>query len=307
MTDYSIVRYLLSKQPIDDRSINRQVLAALEQALPRPGEPLRVLELGAGVGTMVSRLFDWGVLQSAEYTLVDRDQESLLAARRHLESWAEPRRSTAVGLHFERPHGARLDVRFVHADIGDYLDQCASERRHQLVVANAVLDLFDLQPTLPRVWRALAPGALFWFTINFDGETIFLPELPEDERVMHLYHASMGHDAAGTRGGHSQTGRRLLQAVPASGADLLAAGSSDWVVFPRAGAYGGDEAYFLHHIVEFVRSALEGSAGPAPFEGGAPLARADIARWVAARHAQIEHGELVYIAHQLDVFGRTPS
>ena len=29
--------------------------------------------------------------------------------------------------------------------------------------------------------------------------------------------------------------------------------------------------------------------------------------WVAERHAQIEQGTLVYIAHQLDVLGRVPA
>ena len=31
-----------------------------------------------------------------------------------------------------------------------------------------------------------------------------------------------------------------------------------------------------------------------------------LSTWVAERHAQIEQGTLVYIAHQLDVLGRVP-
>lgn len=296
MIEYSSVRYLQSKQPVDDRALNRQVLASLERFLRGRSATPRVLELGAGVGTMVSRLADWKVLGRAEYTLVDREGESLAAARRHLESWGTVTQSSVDAIAVEKD-GARLDVEFVCADLFEPLDAASRGEKYDLVFANAVLDLTDLEPTLPRIWRALAPGAAYWFTINFDGESIFLPEHPLDEAVVSLYHGTMAADAAGTRAGHPQTGRRLLLEIPRSGASVLAAGSSDWVVFPIQGTYPGDEAYFLHHILETVRTALEGSAA---------LEAPALAEWLRVRHAQVERGELAYIAHQLDLFGLAP-
>jgi len=295
--EYSNVRYLLAKRPIDDRAINREVVARMERELhSRPSSaPLRVLELGAGVGTMVSRLVDWDVVKRVDYTLVDRDSESLAAAREQLASWGKVS-ANSDRLHIERG-GAVLDVSFVARDLLAFLAAPEARRGYDLIVANAVLDLFDLGPTLPVIWKALEPGALFWFTINFDGETILLPELPLDEAVMRAYHGTMAADAAGTRAGHSQTGRRLLQAIPASGARLLAAGSSDWVVFPGDARYPGDEAYFLHHIVQTISTALEGRP---------ELLQAGFEAWTRTRHEQIERGELCYIAHQLDVLGHAP-
>ncbi len=295
MIQYSSVRYLQSKQPVDDRAINRNVLAALERFVRGRPTP-RVLELGAGVGTMVSRLADWNVLGRAQYTLVDRDGESLAAARRHLESWGTVAQSSVDAIAVEKGDH-RLDVEFVQADLFEFLARASQGERYDLVLANAVLDLTDLEPTLPRIWAALAPGAGYWFTINFDGETIFLPELPLDATVSSLYHGTMTADAAGTRAGHPQTGRRLLLAIPASGGTVLAAGGSDWVVFPIKNAYPGDEAYFLHHIIDTVHGALarnEALDAPA-FDA-----------WIHARHAQVERAELVYIAHQLDLFGLGP-
>lgn len=296
MIQYSNVRYLQSKQPVDDRALNRQVLAALERFLRARSATPRVLELGAGVGTMVSRLADWNVLGRAEYTLVDREGESLAAARRHLESWGTVTQSSADAIAVEKG-GSRLDVEFVRSDLFEFLAAASRGERYDVVFANAVLDLTDLEPTLPRIWSALAPGAAYWFTINFDGETIFLPEHPLDARVVPLYHGTMTADAAGTRAGHPETGRRLLLAIPRSGASLLSAGSSDWVVFPIQRTYPGDEAYFLHHILETVHTALVGSPelDPSAFE-----------EWLKARHAQVDRGELVFIAHQLDVFGLAP-
>ena len=99
----------------------------------------------------------------------------------------------------------------------------------------------------------------------------------------------------GRRSGDSQTGRKMFAHLPAAGAEILDAGSSDWVVYPRAGGYEADEAYFLHYIVHTIARALEGNPD---------LDRNYFAAWIAQRHAQIEAGTLVYIAHQLDFCGR---
>ena len=69
------------------------------------------------------------------------------------------------------------------------------------------------------------------------------------------------------------------------------------MVHPVAGRYPADEAYFLHFIVETMASAL--ASHP-------ELDAARFAAWIAARHAQIAAGELIYIAHQLDFAGRRP-
>jgi hypothetical protein len=55
---------------VDDRALNRGVFEALAQALgPRreAGAPA-FLEMGCGIGAMVERLWDWGLLAQADYT-----------------------------------------------------------------------------------------------------------------------------------------------------------------------------------------------------------------------------------------------
>ena len=83
-----------------------------------------------------------------------------------------------------------------------------------------------------------------------------------------------------------------------AGVDVVAAGGSDWVVFAGANGYPADEAYFLHDIIHTIRTALTGHP---------QLDAERLSNWVAQRHAQIEEGTLVYIAHQLDVLGRVPA
>jgi hypothetical protein len=80
-----------------------------------------------------------------------------------------------------------------------------------------------------------------------------------------------------------------------AGAQILAAGGSDWVVYAEADGYPADEKYFLQFIVETMHRAL--ADHPA-------LDSVQFTDWIGQRQAQIETGELVYIAHQLDFVGR---
>jgi SAM-dependent methyltransferase len=298
---YSMQRFLAAKRSVDDRAINRVVLSALQAGLAARGTaPLRVLELGAGLGNMVARLSEWGVLGSAHYTLLDRDAQSLRQGIEALTAWGEHgARVSRKGHELEICSAQRdLAIAFETADLFDFLSKDAAPSSYDLVIAHAVLDIVHVPSLLPLLWRALVPAGLVWFTINFDGESIFLPARELDRSVLSLYHGSMDHDRlADGRAGDSQTGRRLLEQLPESGASVLSAGSSDWVVWPNQRAYPDDETYFLHHIVHTIDCELRGHA---------QLDHDAFQHWVDARHRQIEEGKLIYIAHQLDVLARAP-
>jgi hypothetical protein len=82
--------------------------------------------------------------------------------------------------------------------------------------------------------------------------------------------------------------------LKAAGARVVAAGSSDWVVFPGPEGYPNDEGYFLHFIIDTIDRALRRHP---------ELDRGRFQAWIAERHRQIDAQELIYIAHQLDVMG----
>ena len=153
----------------------------------------------------------------------------------------------------------------------------------------------DLPPPC-RASSLRRPGGLFYFTLNFDGATIFEPVIDPDldRRIEELYHQTMDRRRAGA-GPRGQPHRPAALPGPhGAGARVAAAGSSDWVVFPGADGYPGDEAYFLHFIIETVRRALDGHP------------RWTLGRfqaWIDERHRQIEAAGLIYLAHQLDFFG----
>lgn len=275
---FSFPRYLTAKKSVDDRALNRLVWSRLAEELAEQPIP-RVLEIGAGIGTMAERMAEWGLLERARYTALDGERENTDAARARLTGWQ------GWELHVEQ------------ADVFEFSARPAEQGAYDLLVAHAVLDLFDIPPALPRLLRPLRTGGLCYFTINFDGVTTLEPLVDPalDAQIEALYHRSMDERITdGKPSGDSRSGRHLFHLLPAAGVEILAAGSSDWVVHSRRGRYVEDEAYFLHCILHFFESTLTGHP---ELEQGA------FADWLAARRDQIARGELVYIAHQMDFLG----
>jgi SAM-dependent methyltransferase len=291
--------YLRAKIAIDDRSLNRWVLETARRNLPQ-ARPLRVLEAGAGIGSMLTRLLAWDFLPAeVDYIGVDADPANAPAAVEHWRAWAHEN-----GYVFEaNGDGYRLCGRGHRVRITWYTDDmmtfaAGAEPDRHLLLAHAFLDLVHLPTVLPALFR-LAPGGLFYFTLNFDGVTVFEPETPGlDDEVLEHYHRTMDERRAnGLPAGESRTGRRLLTLLPSLGAEILAAGSSDWVVYPRHGSYPPGEAIFLHAILDFVEKSLTGRPG---------LNSRVLAEWLKLRRTQVDAGELTYMAHQLDFAGRVP-
>jgi hypothetical protein len=309
-SDYAYTRYLAAKRTVDDRALHRGVAERLRRELAARGDgerPPAIVELGGGIGTMVARLHEWALVPRTRYTLLDEDARLLADARLWLGEWAAARgvvcaaEGEALRLVSD---GGRVDwtVRFARHELGALLaaDGERDVAPGDLLIANAFLDLVDVPAVLPRLFaRLLAPGGLWWFTINFDGETLFEPAHPDDAALISVYHRSMDERTRdGRPAGDSRTGRRLFGHLRAAGATILEAGASDWVVFAdERGRYRADEAEFLRHILRTIDDELRRHAEVDPRR---------LAAWLEARARQLDAGELAYVAHQLDFVGRPP-
>jgi SAM-dependent methyltransferase len=272
--DYSFTRYLSAKKSVDDRALNSHVWQTLVAALP--DGPLRVLEIGSGIGTMAERLVERGVLTAGTYTAVDAEPANTAAARARLQALP-----------------AAVQLELVTDDAFSFATLEQGRRAWDALIAHAFLDLVDVPQALPRLLALLRPGGLCYFTINFDGATILEPAIDPalDAQIEALYHQTMDKRITNGRpSGDSRTGRHMFGHLRRAGVDVLAAGSSDWVVFAAAGGYPEDEAYFLHFIIHTLHQAL---AGHPALDGRLFEA------WITQRHAQIEAGTLVYVAPSL--------
>ncbi|AFZ74426.1 class I SAM-dependent methyltransferase [Natronobacterium gregoryi] len=294
---YSKERYLAAKRTVDDRALDRTVLKAFERRL-EAGD--HVVEVGAGIGTMLQRLLEWERLpETVTYTLVDVDGDAIATARERLPAWAEERDyhvepGDSTGEFTLSRDKRAVTVRSTVSDATVAFDHekpavALDDEAPDAVVGSAFVDLF--RPVEVETLLACLPsGCLCYFPITFDGETIFQPTAVPgfDEYVSDRYHEDMRRRA---NPGDPHAGRRLLECA-ANEHVCHAAGASDWIVTADDGSYPADEAYFLQHVLETVHTALEDD--PA-VDGDA------LESWIARRREQVESGELVYVAHGLDV------
>ncbi len=289
--EFKFSDYLLAKQSVDDRALNKDVLSILQTYFDMAGPSLSIIEAGGGIGTMLARLLRWNMLPPhVGYTLVDSMPENIAYAKTWLPQWA-----ASAGLQTEttpanelRLFDAKHEVylRLICADIFDFIARRPPQA--DLLIAHAFLDLLPLPNGLPDLLSL--SHRMAWLTLNFDGVTILEPILNPltDEYIIRLYHRSM-YERPG--GGDIQSGRHLFSYLLESDASILAAGASDWVVYPRNGKYQPEEYYFLHCILHFIEESLSGNRrlDPQAFKD-----------WLTVRRSQIERGKLTYIAHQMD-------
>lgn len=286
--NYSFPRYLLSKQTVDDRALNKDVLQALQLQMP-PGR-VSIIEVGAGIGTMLRRLIRWNIMCEGEYVLVDSMPENIAYAWDWIPQWA-----AEAGLRVERTASDQLRVCDAERDIlirlelEDVFDFARKNTRPaDLLIAHAFLDLLPMPESLEQLLSLTDNMA--WLTLNFDGVSTLQPAIDPalDEKIERLYHRTM--DIRPT-GGDSHMGRKLFEYLSMMDAKILAAGASDWVVYANRGIYPDDEKYFMQFVLHFFETSLKDSD---------ELKTSALKQWLAKRHEQIDCGDLVYIAHQMD-------
>ncbi|WP_254864449.1 SAM-dependent methyltransferase [Halovivax gelatinilyticus] len=299
--------YLLAKRSVDDRALNRRVWRSFVEELDaidrRTDGPVRVSEIGGGVGTMVARLAARDVLPPAvDYRLIDRSEGCVETARERLPGWL-----AAVGYDVEHTSDglvARLEESEptrrleVTLESGDALLQDVGA---DVVIAAAVVDLLDRERLVRWLESVLRPNGSFYAPITYDGATGFAPSHALDDRIERFYHRHM--DEVRDAPGSSRAGRQLVAELAGRGFDRVETGGSDWVIHPGGGGstadepYSSDDATVLHAVLDDIEAALSEYPTDA-------LDPDDRRRWLETRRTQFDRGELTYVAHNLDVLAR---
>ncbi|MGA7278705.1 MAG: hypothetical protein WBW79_12260 [Desulfocapsaceae bacterium] len=290
-------RYLAAKKAIDDRALNSHVWQTLVKELTKIAvrRPIHILEIGAGIGTMFERVIDQGLLSGrVTYVASDNDPIQVEAAKGYISRWAQRQNHSlswsAKYKGYLQTGTAEVSLIIQYASIEELAAQTFPQKNFSLLIAHAVLDLIDFELLLPGLFSNLIDDGMAYLTCNFDGETTFLPEFNGDDVIINHYHASMEKRVAGA----SRTGSRLLTFLQSAGLDILAAGSSDWIIKPQDRGYSADEFLFLNAILGMVERELSTVHARLP----------GLSAWIDRRRLQVALGELSLRARHTDVLVR---
>jgi len=317
--------YLEAKVEIDDESLSPRLLGQVRRRVRRLRAP-RLLDVGTGTGAMLRRLLRLLPPPLDERPLLvglDVERSSLEVAAAGLRADLAARglsvREVAGpdGISISGPDRSGLRIDLV---AGGLLDPGLPDRLEgggfDLVSAHAVLDLLPLEEALRVIRRLLRPGGTLYATLNYDGLTTLIPPYGDPDleaRLLERYERSMEErreDGRATGGRFS--GRRLCGSLPEEGYAILAAGSSDWAVFPGVHGHPESRRLFLRSLLTFMAreamggaalqdAALTGVAAGRVAPAGAKLPPEEVEPWYRDRLQAVENGTLSLVAHQLDV------
>ena len=302
-TEVDYVRYLNAKEPVDKRSISTYVFDTFINHIKntlKANKSIRVLDVGAGLGSSFKRIFESVTHGHVDYTIVDIEKAYVKTAQKEVTQWL---RGKGYSVQEDNADDIRVKdgLRSVHCHFvtADALTLASeSAQAFDALVGQAFLDIVPLESGLTALFKALKPNGAFYFPINFDGISALLPVVDQKRETLveEIFHRSMDERDDGRTGG-SHTGRQLLDVLPAVGARIDAVGASDWIVrpTPNAGSYPDDEEYFLKSILKFMHNELAASES---------ITSEEVAAWYDQRLSQLHEGELKYIAHQLDYAGQ---
>jgi len=332
---FSYPRYLEAKRTVDDRARHPRVWtvfleAASEIAAKQAERPIRVLEIGAGVGDLATKILDELESEAVDYTVLDVNADNLDRARERMVSSLDVEATQSDGV-VSIP-GRSHRIRFVKDDITSFANRDRKEgdgRIYDVIVGQAIIDILPTHISLRIIRSLLAERGLAYLPIHVDGLTEFEPteNYNMDDYVMSLYHDTMQRvyaieaswrldpsDAKGSKldppdgaGADDETvsvqsdgarcGRDLLVYANRAGFDIVDAGSSDWLVRPdsKTGGYVEEEDYFLACMLHFVEEALTDAAS---------IDRSRLEDWLARRRRQLDDATLMLLVHNLDVLLR---
>lgn len=298
----TLPEFLTAKRTVEDRALNQRVwdrfVADLAERAADGSDPVRIVEIGSGTGSMIARLADWEALPpTVSYRAIDLDADTVDIARKQLPEWLRAAGYT-VDEQCDPIRAHRTDSDSTERTIEVLLetgDGFAIDDTADAVIAAAVLDLVDLESAVEDLKGILAADGLLYAPVTFNGHTSLIPRDPLDNRIERLYHRHM--DEVREQPGGSRAGQQLVDTLPAAGYTVLEAGGADWIVRPVDGVYPAAESTVIEHLL----STIDGALADYPADVIDPETRT---AWVERRREQLARGELTLVAHHLDVLAR---
>lgn len=267
MGDFSAA-WLRLREPVDQRSRNGTVAAALTAAFARMPRPI-VVDLGCGAGAnlratapLLGRDQDW--------TLLDHDAALLDAAERGLVAWADDTVRLADGLQLLKD-GRTIAVRFRLCDVAADPDLSLAEGTN-LVTASAFFDLASPAFIDRLVSVVVRRNVALYSVLSYDGAQTWSPSSALDARMIAAFNAHQeGDKGFGPAAGPGATA--LLRDGFKAALYRTRTGDSPWIL-------GRDDSDLMAQLADGIAAAV------------AETGRLDAAT-IAAWRAVVRHGVVV--------------
>ncbi|MDX2496228.1 MAG: class I SAM-dependent methyltransferase [Desulfuromusa sp.] len=286
--------YLAIKQAIDDRSLNQSVWQALAASLKSQvgSHGFKILEIGAGTGSMIIRLLDAGLLDHCQYFAVELEPGFARVAENELSVWAGAHgyRMAVIGLSswVLKKNEQVIEIQWITADILEIPSDFDSGY-FDLLIGHAIIDLLPVPECMPGLLNLVQPRGSYYFSLNFAGVTSFSPSHSRDFEITEAYHRDMDKRFPGIAWRASQTGQVMGSWLKEQGHLVVAEGDSNWQLSSAPTPSAADNR-FIGNILDTMAKALAGLDG--------------LEDWLRLRRQQAASGNLLFFAANCDYFGR---
>ena len=297
---FDYVQYLDVKKSIDDRSLNKTVLLEFStwlRAESERKETLKVLEIGAGIGTMIERLLEASLLINCHYIALEPETLFKDAALDRLSEWANKHncdfKIDSAGLWLINSNELNLRIEWVEADAGK-IDKLFGEDEFDVLLSHAVIDLLPVPEIMPSILEKLKAQGGCYFSLNFSGGTDFYPEHESDHVISSNYHADMDSRFPDIDWQPSLTGSTLPNWLKNYGCQKVIEGESDWQLgelgeLEESGGLNKEDGLFVRNILDTIKKALTDLPG--------------LDAWLSVRYKQLEQRQLAIRISNRDCFG----
>ncbi len=252
--------YLSAKKPVDDESLNQAVWKSMINWLKTRQDntkSLKILEIGAGIGTMLERLLETDLLTNCTYTAIEMEAPFRESAFNRLENWSKDNNFSFTKINKDKilisNNDKSIELDWIIGDVLNIKDRIENNY-YDLLIGHAVIDLLPVPQCMPGLLTFLKPGAGFYLSLNFSGNTQFIPAHPEDEKISAAYHQDMDNRFPDLDWQPSLTGIALGPWLTSQGHKIIEHGPSDWKL-PLPTLTAETNGLFIANILDTIENA----------------------------------------------------
>lgn len=277
--------WLNERYPFDSEARNKEVESVVLSHLNKK-QTVRLVDVGAGTGSTALYLLD-KIKGNQNWYFIEQDASFEKVLMRRLKEYAGFHKYT-----WERANGKaqiitpskQLSFQFIKGSLLD-LERLLSIKEVDLILANAVFDLFTQQQIQSFLAPILDRAIACYFTLNYRSMS-FHPEDPFDSKFISLYEQHMERPQAMGRATGKQVGPALEKIMNNSG--RVISGISTWHI-------QREDIKMHYYLLNFMENAIQ----------ELPLTediRALLPKWIQRKKDLIITRQLELKIDHLDIF-----